>query len=304
MTFSTSKSIFSLLSLPIAFALMFTSCSKFEGDQTVPAFIRIDSIGLRTISTDQGSKSAYISDAWIYVDDVLIGAFELPCVAPVLYQGNHNITIKPGIRLNGLINLRSAFPLYTDVTQKLDLVPDSITVVKGTVINGKLTPLVQYAETTKIVVTEAFEDASFVFDTTSNSQADISLTPSNSPLTFEGDHSGMVTLTDTLTYFEMYTNEKYVLPRLGTPVFLEMDYMTSLPITIGVYSYSTSEIVQHPVLVLTEMPKWRKVYVNLTPIVSSLTSATSFRIFIGANRLESDPSGTVYLDNIKLIHQQ
>ncbi|PKP23539.1 MAG: hypothetical protein CVU06_07770, partial [Bacteroidetes bacterium HGW-Bacteroidetes-22] len=280
-----------------------TSCSKFEGDQTVPAFIRVDSIGLKITSIDQGSKSAYISDAWIFVDDELIGAFELPCLVPVLYQGNHSVTVKPGIRLNGLINLRSAFPLFTSITQNLRLIPDSVTVVKGSVINGKVTPMVQYAETTTIEVTEAFEDAFYVFDTTTNSQLDMSLTPSGTPFTFEGDHSGMVTLSDTLTYFEMYTDEKYTLPRQSTPVFLEMDYMTSIPITIGVYSYSSSEIIQHPVLVLTDMPKWQKVYVNLTPIVSSQTSATSFRIFIGANRLESDPAGTVYLDNIKLIHQ-
>lgn len=302
MKFFTFRSITLSVLLFMALAILISSCDKFEGDQTVPAYIRIDSIGLKTTGVSQGTNSSEIADAWIFVNDQLVGAFELPCVIPVLSQGPSKVTVKPGIRLNGMINLRSAFPLFTSFTQNLVLTPDSVTTVTGTVIHGKHTPMVSYSDNTVFAVGEAFEDESLIFDTASNSQVKMGLTPSGSPLTFEGDHSGVVTLSDTLTYFEMFTHEKYTLPRLGTAVFLEMNYKTTLPFAVGVYAYSSSGIIQQPILVLSEMPEWRKIYVNLSPFVSSQISATNFRIFIGASRSASEAEGTLYLDNIKLIH--
>lgn len=303
MTFSTQKTLTGVIVLIFLVAFTVSSCSKFDGDQTVPSYIKIDSIGLKITDYSQGSKSVNISDAWIYVDDVLVGAFELPCVIPALHEGKCKVVVKPGIRLNDFINLRSAFPLYTDYTTTVTLTPDSITTLGSTISSStKKTIFVEYNSNTTIEFNEAFEDASLLFDTTSKSQVAMGLTPAGSPLTFEGDHSGVVTLSDSITYFEMYTNERIFLPGEGTAVFLEMNYKTSVPVTIGVYSYTTSTVVQHPVLVLTEMPTWRKIYVNLTPIVSSQTDAINFRVFIGASRLESDPAGTLYLDNVKLIH--
>lgn len=302
MKFFTLRSIIHSAFPFLAVSVLISSCDKFEGDQTVPAYIKIDSIGLKVTAASQGSNSSEIADAWIFVDDQLVGAFELPCVIPVLSQGLCKVTVKPGIRLNGMINLRSAFPLFTSFTQNLVLTPDSVTTVTGTLINGKHTPMVSYSENTVFAVGEAFEDEALIFDTASNSQVKMGLTPAGSPLTFEGDHAGVVSLTDTLTYFEMFTHEKYPLPRLGTAVFLEMNYKTTLPFAVGVYAYSTSGIIQQPILVLSEMPEWRKIYVNLSPFVSSQTSATNFRIFIGASRSATAAEGTLYLDNIKLIH--
>lgn len=280
-----------------------SSCSKFEGEQTVPAYIRIDTIGLKITDLMQGSSSASISDAWIYVDDQLVGAFELPCTIPVLHQSICRVTVKPGIKLNGLINLRSAFPLFSDIVKDVMLTPDSITTLGSNLPGSHLKVLfTEYSPNTTIKLVEAFEDASFVFDTTLKSQITMGLTPTGSADVFEGDHSGMVTLSDSITYFEMCTREELTLPGLGTPVFVEMDYKTSVPVTIGVYAYSNSTIVQYPLMVLTEMPEWHKIYINLTPIISDTYDALTYKVFIGASRASTDPSGTLFLDNVKIIH--
>ena len=74
------------------FLLFFTtllfSCNKFDGDQTIPAYIHIEKITLADNPIiSEGSLSNRITDAWVYVDDELIGAFELPATFPVLKKG-------------------------------------------------------------------------------------------------------------------------------------------------------------------------------------------------------------------------
>lgn len=302
MIISTFKKIPELSLFVISFLIITSSCSKFEGDQTVPAYIRIDTIGLKINHLSEGSNSVDVSDAWIFVDDQLVGAFELPCMVPALHQGSCKVTIKPGIKLNGLINLRSAFPIFKDITTQVRLTPDSITTFGTVIIGNQKVLYTSYSAETEFKLTEAFEDPVLAFDTTIKSQVSMVLTTAGSPDTFEGDHSGVVTLADSTTYFEMYSREEMPLPGAGTPVFLEMNYKTSIPVTIGVYAFTNTSVVQHPVMVLTSMPEWKKIYINLTPIVSSTSDALTYKVFIGASRNLSDPAGSLFIDNVKVIH--
>ena len=118
-----------LLSLHILFFSFFllvqTSCEKFSGDQTIPAYISIDSIYLQTDYSLEGSNSQNITDAWVYVDDYLIGTFQLPARFPVLRQGTHTLSVIPGIKKNGIASTRITYPFYSTITQSVNLVPDS-----------------------------------------------------------------------------------------------------------------------------------------------------------------------------------
>ncbi|NTV84545.1 MAG: hypothetical protein HGA23_09650, partial [Bacteroidales bacterium] len=69
--------------------LMISGCDKFEGGQTVPSYLKIDSIGFVTDNDLQGTNSQKITDVWVYVDDDLIGGFEMPATIPVLAEGIH-----------------------------------------------------------------------------------------------------------------------------------------------------------------------------------------------------------------------
>ena len=52
--------------------IIFTSCDKFQGDQTVPAYLSIDSISFVTDNDLQGTDNQKIADVWVYVDDEII----------------------------------------------------------------------------------------------------------------------------------------------------------------------------------------------------------------------------------------
>ncbi len=117
------------------FALL-GACELYNPTEPIPAYIHIDKIGLTTSADgSQGSNSSKITDAWVYIDERLIGCFELPVTFPVLYEGSHQLKIRAGIKVNGIAATRAPYPFYEAYTQSVDL-------QKGTKIT--VSPTVKY----------------------------------------------------------------------------------------------------------------------------------------------------------------
>ena len=49
------------------------------------------------------------------------------------------------------------------------------------------------------------------------------------------------------------------------PVYMELNFRTTCPFTVGVYLYGFTTIAQEPVLTLNPTGgKWKKIYIDLT----------------------------------------
>ncbi len=272
-------------------ALILASCDDFEGDQEIPAYIHIDSIAFEA-GFGQGSSSHKITDAWVYIDGELIGAFQLPVNVPVLKKGSHELMIKAGIKLNGISSTRVNYPFYAPYYQDIVLTEDSIT---------RVSPQVEYYSTTKFPWIESFESGGVSMEQTTDS--DTILMKTNAPAdVFEGNYSGVVYLDDSATYFEAATISAYTLPTSGKAVFLELDYLINNPITIGVIGQGGGQIIQTSVMYIYENTKWNKMYINLTPTIMDMGNSTEFKIFIGAVKLDGVSNPKMMIDNIKLLH--
>lgn len=278
------------------------SCEKFEGSQTVPAYLTIDTIGLKVEEGIQGSASANITDAWVYIDDQLIGAFELPATIPVLVSGQHKVFVRPGIILNGMLSLRTYYPFYNPITKTLRFAPDSITSLPKQLYNGKSAVYTSYTEKSHLAWMENFDDQTLTIDTTSDSNVAFELTSGVDPNLFEGQYSGKILLTSDTCVFEAVTNEDYALPQLAAPVFLEINYKGTNSFTIGVFAITSDQVIQQPVVDIFPKAQWNKIYVNLTSVVSSFTKANKFSIFIGATKDADVTTGEIYIDNLKLVY--
>src|ERR1051326_8915965 len=82
-------------------AAAFSSCSIFDTSEKIPAYIHIDKIAFIPASASwQSPTSVKITDAWVYIDGQLVGAYELPCTFPVQCEGTHNILVEAGIKQN------------------------------------------------------------------------------------------------------------------------------------------------------------------------------------------------------------
>ncbi|HNQ59016.1 MAG TPA: hypothetical protein PLG11_00160 [Bacteroidales bacterium] len=284
------------------FSIAFLSCEDFEGEQTIPAYLKIDSIALKIVSPSQGSASSKITDAWVYIDEQLIGAFELPATIPLLYTGKHRLTIIPGIRMDGMVQLRAYYPLYNQIRREIFLSPDSVTIIKGNLINGKNTIYTTYKDLVQFSWSENFEDENLALDTTKKSNVNFMLTPEDDPATFEGLHSGKIILTLTDTIFEAMTSEAISLPRNGSPVFLEMNYRCTNTFTFGIIALGSDQYIQSPILDLNPSASWNKIYINLTPNVSSSDDALKFKLFWGAMLDIGQEQTEIYFDNMKLVY--
>jgi len=288
---------FSFLILVVLVATLLSGCDTKNDSDLIPAYIHIDRIGLNA-TYDQGTASHKITDAWVYIDETLIGAFELPATVPVLYTGEHTITIRPGIKLNGIANTRSIYPFYTDIKKKMFLVADSISAFNDTITSYKSNVTFPWLEN--------FDFSGTTLDTTRKST--VALTKINDPaLVFHttgeaNNYSGFVSLKADTSVFEAATTQRFEFPGNGASVFLEMNYKINQSLVVGVYYTASGVRVQRPLLILNKTDDWKKVYVNLTVPKYDTPSATEFQIFFGAQKEESVSEGQIFLDNLKLVH--
>ncbi len=275
-----------------AVALLSTSCEKFEGNQTIPAYLRIDSIYLQTDYATEGTAYQNFTDAWVYVDDQLVGAFQLPAEFPVLANGQHKLTIMPGIKKDGVAATRTNYPFCQPITMNLTFIEDS-TIRLGTLKT-------RYESTTEFFMIEDFDGPVLQLDTTKRSQAGIWKTTTGWPSTFEGSHSGLVQMDSVGSLFECTNKTDLVIP--SAPVYMELNFNTNNPVAVGVFLYGYTQIVQTPVVYLNPTEgAWKKIYIDLTNALNSETGMQKFRIFFSALQAEGVYTTDIRMDNIKVL---
>lgn len=277
--------------LSITIIVLFSSCEVFDKEEKIPAYIHIDKINFTTTS-EQGSNSNKITDAWVYIDDEIIGAFELPVTFPVLWEGSHTITVKPGIKLNGISESRAIYPFYNSYTTTVSLVPDSVI---------EIFPTSSYSSAAKIVWYEAFEDGGITLEKTYRSDTNIFKT-SDITKRFEGDFSGIVNMDASRDFFEIKSSNSFVLPQGGSAVILELNYKCNQKFSVGVFTNTPGQSIQNEVLIINKSDTWNKIYVNLTGRVSENSDAINYNIFFGAFKTEDVAVPEILFDNIRLVH--
>jgi len=285
--------------LLLAFIFIFSACEIINPEETIPSYIRINQIGLET-AYGQGTASQKIVDAWIYVDDELIGAFELPATFPVIAEGYHEIIIKPGIELNGIAPTRAIYPFYSPIIKNINFIKDSIIV-----LDSLFTLTTSYYNDAVFpwknpIGQEDFEESGITIDSTYRSETGITVTSQD---VFEGNHSGLVTLSGTVDFFEAKSIKAFDKPGVGSYVFLELNYKTNNYFTVGIFAQlTTGANVQHPIFVLNPNNEWNKIYINLTPTINRETQLYEFNIFFGAVLEDDVDKAEIFFDNIKLVH--
>ncbi|MBN1339727.1 MAG: hypothetical protein JXA03_10410 [Bacteroidales bacterium] len=288
-----------LLVVSIFLIFIQISCDKFESDQTVPAYLRIDTFLLKdNPDLVEGMLSHGITDVWVFADDDILGAFELPAVIPVLKQGSHKITLAPGIKYNGMSGTRGPYPFFASwEAVAFDLFPDSV---------HHIIPEVKYYSNTVFSWLEDFEDGFISFEATSNSDTSLQLIEYQEADPLLGHYSGRGALNLEDNILEVATNVSegggFTFPA-GSPVFMEINFRANSVFLVGLYVTKAAEVILQPVLVMNPTGgKWKKIYVNFSPSIQDNNNALYFNFFL---RMESDGSGSqmIEIDNIKLVNK-
>jgi len=271
-------------------------CYKFEGDQTIPAYLKIDTVLLSTYYPEQGANSNAIKDVWVYVNDQQVGAFELPAMFPVLADGQQKLEIRPGIKVNGISSTRAPYPFYKPIIYNDFLfTPDSITNVQS--------PTTEYYTNINFAWMEDFENAGISLSESSSSDTNIVRIQISNSLDVESRYSGLISLTTDASLYSASSSSSYPIPVQGSPTLLEVDFKTDNFINVGIIVQENSTFIKIPLVILNHSDTWNKIYVNLGPNLSLHPQATDFKVFF-ESVLENDlSSASIYLDNIKLINR-
>ncbi|HXC04802.1 MAG TPA: hypothetical protein VNZ86_08620 [Bacteroidia bacterium] len=288
--FSTHSVLYLFLSsLLVSGSILLPSCGKPE---FIPSYIHIDSVGLTTHYGNDGTNSHYIPDAWVYVDNQLVGDFELPATVPVPYAGQHTVVIQGGILESGSTAERHAYPFYAPWSTTINLVATGTVYVK---------PVVTYlASAHPFDWTEDFESIgiSLTYDTTTGNPKLVKdlVNP------FEGAASGTVSLGSGQNHFQCLSSTAFTLPSSGVEVYLEINYLTNNEFYVGVMNASTYQ----QIIFVSVKPNtvWKKMYIRLTDAVlqTGVSGGGTYKVYLGMDRDPLVTNPAMHLDNLKLIH--
>ena len=290
-------------------ASVILSCSSIDPKIPIPSYIHTDSIHLKTTYSTQGTASSNITDAWVTVNNQNVGTFEMPSTFPVLYSGpNNTVSFDAVIKIDGISSNRGEYPFYQQSTL------NNVTLTPGQKIT--INPTVNYLPSTIFAWMDDFEGSNQVQSSIISNPYDVGDTvlkldtkPGDA---FQGSGCGVVNLAPTTAnpevVFEGITapTTGFALPGAGAPVYLELNYRCNNSFTVGLYagpSPSTVDLATPiPVLNINPSSKWNKIYINLTPGIANVTSATNFVIYFYMTPDIGISAPYLYLDNIKLLH--
>lgn len=283
------------------FALLFCSCKKENGD--IPSYIYIDEVQLSTTS-QEGSSSADIVDAWVYVDDNPVGCFPLPARIPVLADGFHKISVFGGIKADGISSRRRRYPFYRP------FIINSYNFVRGTIdtLNGAKQPVLTYYPSTEMSIwNEDFTDPFVPFF--EDALSDTTMTRTTDPAeVFEGGASGKMTLTSSQIYMKVSTAENFDLPIGGVPVYVEFNYKANNSFAVGLTSTEVANTIHQDNTIIRPSYDdngnlvWKKMYCEFTELVSSNINALSQEIYFKMTRDEGVSEAVVLIDNVKVVY--
>ncbi|MCB9360969.1 MAG: hypothetical protein H6587_06135 [Flavobacteriales bacterium] len=259
------------------------ACNKQDLEAEIPAYISISNFSFST-TANQGTASHKITDAWVYLDQELLGVFELPVRFPVVKEGNFKLDVYPGVKENGIAERRNRYLFYNGYTT-------SITLEKNKTV--EITPSTTYTSGATFYWMEDFESASLPF--LYNTISDTVMNKTSSDV-FEGNFSGRVVMTPSMDFFECFTPSFSSLPRFGKTIFMELDFKTNQPVLMGIYADSE----QIGLFYLNTTSDWNKIYLNLTEAIQTRASASEYKMFFGFENKVGTPEFLV--DNIKIIY--
>lgn len=275
----------------IAAAFFSQSCNIINPAEQVPTYLKIDSF--RVTSNDMnktGSTHSKITSVWVYADNALIGAFDLPANVPVPVNSNSFITLSPGISYSGLKSFQVIYPFYSNDTFVLKAAP-------GKTYNRTAT--VQYTEAAQFQWKEDFETGNTFLKMYDYKTEDTSMARStDATKVFEGGGSGFIYLTKQKPNSENINNKD--IPVKNGEAYIEVNYKCNTAFEIGLQTTKSGQTYNEYIGGVKANENWSKIYIGVQTFIGT-HNATTVRMLLKAKLPDGASDAYVLIDNIKLI---
>ncbi|MDQ3190137.1 MAG: hypothetical protein M3Q58_00935 [Bacteroidota bacterium] len=285
---------FIIIFFTVIISLLLFSCNIINPSEDIPSYIKIDSIAFINDST-QGMDLHKITDAWVYVDEQLIGTYELPITLPVLAEGNRQIHIRPGIIINGIAATRGIYPFFNSYRISAELTPKEITVIA---------PQVKYHSDFTQAWTSDFETEMKIERLPGSKTNILRITDPAILGEYNGTACGGIILDADSNQFvgSSLTDFPLSLPRTSQPIFLELIYKCNDKFSVGVIARNPEGDQAQVVLHINPSAKWNKIYVNLTEVVSQNFQSNGYYFFMLAEKSKDIDKSEIYIDDLKILY--
>ncbi|MDQ3141614.1 MAG: hypothetical protein M3Q56_05130 [Bacteroidota bacterium] len=270
------------------------SCSNFDPDESIPSYLYIAPIQFTT-TPNEGSARQDFKDAWVYANGDYVGAYELPATIPIVYQGIVDISIIPGIRLNGSVQMPHRHGLVKEFKKTIEMHATEV---------DSLYPFSAYEESLKFPFIEDF-DLNHFFNGEEDMNSETKLVLTNPMDAFEGTNSGLIELDSMRNYFESWYDIDRPIPLSSNPIMMEIHYKSDIPFSIGFIAFNNGNFAaRHLEGRLFPNSEWTKVYFDFREILNA-EFAGSYKIAIQAfyNKDISKSKQQIFIDNIKVVHR-
>lgn len=276
--------------------LLILTCAQLSCKKSllaeIPAYIEIHEFHYNN-TNEEYDQSTKITDAWVTMDGQFLGAFELPCKIPIHSNQNekHSFDIYPGIKVNGIAATRVKYPFYNkfeiDTTLRIDE-------------NIFLTPLTTYTEQASF----QWNEGEGFFENEDNIILESVYTEGPSPIlqndvVFQGEKSLAIQLSDNYDYFEIRSSDSLQLT--STTTFLELNFKTSITLKVGLIIINAPYELKEELIQLYPTDNWKKIYLDLTPLIAEGTANSQFQIYFAGTRDPATYTNSVYIDNLQLV---
>lgn len=282
--------------LYFSFFLFLTSCIKNNPD---PSWVQINKWVLQSnveLSGAEGVLTQNISEAWVYVNDEILGVFQLPCKVPVLKSGNCNIKVYPAIKNNGISATKKIYPFLEVFEINANLIQNEILTID---------PKTRYKSITNFKIYD-FESTSLSLENDPNtSLAKIEF--SNSSLeSLNGNYYGKVELNKVDSMWVAYTTDQLYFSK-GKDVYLELDYFNTNSLVTGlIFVRSDGTTVNNLNIRLNQQDigsaRWKKIYIDLKELIANSPQGSNFLQSFQATIDPGKSSSEIRIDNIKLVY--
>ncbi|HRN32708.1 MAG TPA: hypothetical protein PLC76_04015 [Saprospiraceae bacterium] len=266
-------------------------CSKEES--SVPTYL---SFGQANIIFQQnaGSNHQNIEDYWLIINGQTIAVASPDRTVPVIGNGIQEITVQPGIRVNGQRDEAQIYSFLEPYKTTVSLCACADTI--------HLIPEFKYKPTALFSFIEDFENSNRFSVDLDDNIATSSTTQTQTVA--EGSFSLALNVDATNKINSVTTQDFYIdFESNGRDLFLEFEYKSDFTFLIGLQANTGSGNFTEYAAGAYATPTWKKMYVNFTDLALASKSTGGYRPVFTINHAGgTQGGGNLYLDNIKLVH--
>jgi hypothetical protein len=278
--------------------LLLLGCVKNNPD---PSWLEVTQWTLLSntgLSGAEGELTHNFSDAWVYIDDEVIGVFEVPFKIPILKSGPCTIKLYPTVRNNGIAATKKIYPFMEVYEVNTELIQ------KQTIT---INPVTRYNSMSQFSI-EDFEDPLNLNIMVDQNTSAIKSTPtSNIDLeSFNGNFYGLIQLNQTDSSWIASTQNQLFINK-GRDAYLEVDYYNTNSITTGlIYVKPDNTTQNNPNIRLQTQDsstiRWKKIYIDLKELIGYAPNGSNFLQSFIATLDEGKSEGEIRIDNIKVVY--